>query len=155
MMTLRQQATLPTPSALPAMSQAELTSAEEKAGATCEPSGPSAIRCTTTTQREELLARFDARGKLAAIDRVRYGLSPADATQAIHDKTFEATTRFGAAPTRTWGEANADYLARPLRQAGFEYRYVNVAIDVTVTHMGTGDGIVLREQQRSIPATGS
>lgn len=121
---------------------------EEASGRHCvvEQAGAS-LRCER--DRDEELARFDDAGALVALDRVRYGLSASDGETALADLLTASRTRLGS-PARSWGEPTASFLDRPLRQAGFEYRFADVAIDVTATHMGR-DGIVVREQHRAMP----
>lgn len=128
-------------------SRDRFTAGEEASGRSChaEQSGAT-IRCEGNGT--EALARFDADGRLVALDRVRYGLAATDGERELGAMLTEARATLGE-PARTWGEATASYLAHPLRQAGFEYRFVDVALDVTATHLGR-DGIVLREQHRAM-----
>lgn len=128
-------------------SRDRFTTGEEASGRQChaEQSGAT-VRCEGNGT--ESLARFDPDGRLVALDRVRYGLAAADGERELGAMLTEARATLGE-PGRTWGEATASYLAHPLRQAGFEYRFVDVALDVTATHLGR-DGIVLREQHRAM-----
>jgi hypothetical protein len=122
--------------------------AEEASGRHCvvEQAG-SSVRCEQ--DRDEELARFDDAGGLVAFDRVRYGLSAADGETALAALLTASRGDLGP-PARSWGQATAAFLDSPLRQAGFEYRFADVAVDVTATHMGR-DGIVVREQHRAMP----
>ena len=128
-------------------SRDDFTAREEASGGRChaEQSGAT-IRCEG--KGTEALARFDPDGRLVALDRVRYGFAAADGERELGAMLTEARATLGE-PARTWGESTASYLAHPLRQAGFEYRFVDVALDVTATHLGQ-DGIVLREQRRAM-----
>ena len=120
---------------------------EESAGARCaiEPAGAS-VRCAD--QRGEVLARFDPADHLVALDRVQYGLSAEAGELALTRMLADARLRLGE-PARQWGERSASYLGSPLRQAGYEYRFADVAIDVTATHLGRS-GVVVREQHRAV-----
>jgi hypothetical protein len=122
--------------------------AEEASGRRCvvEQAGAS-VRCER--DRDEELARFDDAGALVAFDRVRYGLTAEDGETALAALLTASRSDLGP-PARSWGEGTAAFLDRPLRQAGFEYRFADVAVDVTATHMGR-DGIVVREQHRAMP----
>lgn len=123
------------------------TAGEQAAGRRCnvEQAGAT-VRCEG--ESTEALARFDPQGHLVAVDRVRYRLPPEDGERELAALQTNARETLGE-PARTWGEATASYLAHPLRQAGFEYRFADVALDVSVTNLGR-DGIVLREQHRSM-----
>lgn len=131
-----------------AVSRDRFIAVEETAGARCtvEPTATS-VRCEY--EHGEVLARFDPADQLVALDRVRYGLSAEDGERALTRMLADARLRLGD-PARLWGEPTASYLDSPLRQAGYEYRFTDVAIDVTATHLGR-DGVVLREQHRAVP----
>ena len=120
---------------------------EESAGRRCtvESSGAT-VRCDGADG--EALARFDAGGHLVAVDHVRYGLGAADAERELAAILAGSRSTLGE-PSRTWGEATASSLARPLRQTGFEYRFSDVAVDVTATNLGR-DGVVIRQQHRAM-----
>lgn len=120
---------------------------EESAGGRCaiEPAFASA-RCEDP--RGEVLARFDPTDHLVALDRVHYGLSAEDGERALTHMLADSRLRLGE-PARQWGERTASYLGSPLRQAGYEYRFADVAIDVTATHLGRS-GVVVREQHRAV-----
>lgn len=122
--------------------------AAEASGARCVvEQADASVRCER--HRDEELARFDGAGALVAFDRVRYGLSAEDGEAALADLLASSRSDLGP-PARSWGQPTAAFLASPLRQAGFEYRFADVAVDVTATHMGR-DGIVVREQHRAMP----
>lgn len=118
----------------------------EAHGATCatELEG-SAVRCTV--RDGETLARFDPRARLVATDDVRYGLSPEEAAGTLEAELASSRRAYGE-PSKVWGERTSTFLSSPLRQAGFAYRFSDVALDVTVTKLG--EGLVLRVQRRSI-----
>lgn len=99
--------------------------------------------------RGETVARFDPRGALVGADHVRYVASAEDASAIFGALTLARSGRLGA-PSRSWGSTSASYLAEPLRQAGVAYRFADVAVDLSATHLGHGR-IAIREQVRSIP----
>ncbi|GAC1521393.1 MAG: hypothetical protein NVS3B10_22250 [Polyangiales bacterium] len=140
--------TAPLRDTLLAVSRAHFIAVEETARGRCavDPASTS-VRCES--EHGEVLARFDPADQLVALDRVRYGLSAEDGERVLTRMLADARLRLGD-PTRLWGEPTASYLGGPLRQAGYEYRFTDVAIDVTVTHLGR-DGLVLREQHRAVP----
>lgn len=121
----------------------------ETRGASCasELDG-AAVRCTVVDG--ETLARFDPRGRLVATDDVRYGLSPEEGASTLASRLSNARQAYGD-PSKTWGETTSAFLSSPLRQAGFAYRFSDVALDVTVTRLG--EGLVLRVQRRSVTST--
>ncbi len=105
------------------------------------------IRCEGS--RGELVARFDPRGTLVGADHVRYVAAADDACTVFAELAAVRADRFGA-PSRSWGSTSPSYLSEPLRQVGVAYRFVDVAVDLSVTHLGAGR-IAIREQVRSIP----
>ena len=129
-------------------SRRRFVAVEERNGARCkvDPAGAT-VRCEN--ERSEVLARFDPADRLVALDRVQYGLSAEDGGRVLADMLADARLHLGE-PARLWGERSAVYLGSPLRQAGYEYRFADVAIDVTATHLGR-DGVVLRQQHRAVP----
>lgn len=96
-----------------------------------------------------LVARFDAKGLLVGLDRRGGAVDPAAALQAFEERVRAYETDFGS-PHLRGGEASVAFLSSPLRQAGVRYRFDDLSIDVTVTHLGSG--VILREQVREIPA---
>lgn len=97
----------------------------------------------------ELVARFDPSGALVGADRMRYVSDAAEAALLFREIAAAQAVRFGA-PSRSWGSSSSSYLAEPLRQVGVAYRFVDVAVDLSATHLGPGR-IAVREQMRSIP----
>ena len=97
----------------------------------------------------EVVARFDPRGTLVGADRVRYVADEADASALFGELAAARYRRLGA-PSRSWGDTSPSYLAGPLHQVGVAYRFVDVAVDLSATHLGHGR-IAIREQVRSIP----
>jgi hypothetical protein len=132
--------------------EAFLASAEVD-GARCEDeSGGALVRCVLGSRDEERVARVDPEGRLVAVDAVRYGLTSTEAARTLADLAAKATASYGA-PARAWGEPTEAFLDAPLRQAGFSYRFRDVALDVTVTRLegASRGGIVLRTQHRAVP----
>jgi hypothetical protein len=131
----------------------QLVHLREESGGRCDVElGGAAVRCPPSPGApEELLARFDPAGRLVALDGVRYGLDGEEAEALLSVLAGEARAHYGA-PTRAWGEATATFLARPLRQAGFSYRFADLAVDVTATRFddGAASGVVLRTQHRAV-----
>ena len=130
---------------------AELAEREEARGSRCATELAGAVvRCERADG--EILGRFDLDHRLVGIDEVRYGLSAENGAAAIDERLTSARTAYGSDPTRRWGEARAAFLGAPLRQAGFAYRFSDLAVDVTVTKLDEGgQGIVLRVQHRAVP----
>jgi hypothetical protein len=122
------------------------TSAQD--GEACEEELEGAlVRCDGP--RGELVARFDPNGTLVGADRMRYVVEVEDATMIFRELAKADATRLGT-PTRTWGESSEAFLGQPLHQVGASYRFEDVAVDLSVTHLGTGR-IAIREQVRAIP----
>ena len=105
------------------------------------------VRCEGS--QGEVVARFDPRGALVGADRVRYLTEAKDACLLFDELAAARADRLGA-PSRSWGITSPSYLAEPLRQVGVAYRFVDVAVDLSATHLGSGR-IAIREQVRSIP----
>lgn len=105
------------------------------------------VRCDG--ERGEVVARFDPRGVLIGADRVRYLAAAPEASALFSELAAAQSTRLGA-PSRSWGNPSAAYLALPLHQVGISYRFADVAVDLSATHLGAGR-IALREQVRAIP----
>lgn len=128
----------------------------EADGARCDDENDGAVvRCVLPAgdHEEERLARVDREGRLVAVDCVRYGLTSLEASRALEELSVKARSSYGA-PARVWGEPTAAFLDAPLRQAGFAYRFEDLAVDVTVTRLRgpARGGIVLRSQHRAVPA---
>jgi hypothetical protein len=99
----------------------------------------------------DVFFRFDPKHTLVAVDAMHDG---APVGQAIH--YFEAASRklesdFGP-PTPT-PMPTPESLAEPFTRSAFEYRFRDLAVDLTVTNLGD-KGIVVREQYRAIPKDG-
>ena len=120
------------------------------ADATCrEELGGASVTCTGA--RAETVARFDPEGRLVGLDRSQERSTAEEAGRDL-DARFAARSGLGA-PERRWGEATAAYLDRPLRQAGASWRFRDLAVDVTATHLA--GGVVVREQHRLLgPGSG-
>ena len=128
--------------------RAAFVGASAARGDTCDSELEGAlVRCEGS--QGELVARFDPSGALVGADRMRYVAEVEEATVLFEDLAKAEATRFGA-PERTWGTTSAAYLGEPLRQVGVAYRFVDVAVDLSATHLGPGR-IAVREQVRSIP----
>ena len=97
----------------------------------------------------EVVARFDPSGALVGADRMRYVAGAAQASSLFREMAAAEAERFGS-PERSWGSASSSFLAEPLRQVGVAYRFVDVAVDLSATHLGSGR-IAVREQVRAIP----
>lgn len=106
--------------------------------------GGALVICTRT--EDETVARFDRDGILVGLDRsfVRTSAQVAAGTLVLR---LEARRALGA-PERTWGEPTGAFLSAPLRQAGASWRFRDLAVDVTATHLA--GGVVVREQQRLV-----
>jgi hypothetical protein len=96
-----------------------------------------------------LVARFDRQGLLVGLDRQDASRTPDAALRVFSARVHDYETQYGA-PHGRGGDATVAFLSSPLRQVGVRYRFEDLAIDVTVTHLG--DGVVLREQVREVPA---
>lgn len=105
------------------------------------------VRCEGTGG--EVVARFDPHGVLVGADRMRYVADVDDASSLFGELASAGARRFGT-PSRSWGTSSPAYLAGPLHQVGVSYRFIDVAIDLSATHLGPGR-IAVREQLRSIP----
>lgn len=152
MPALRGQAVSPSNDAfgfeLGTTSRASFVAASVERGEQCEDELDGAlVRCEGS--RGETVARFDPRGALVGADHVRYVASAEDASVIFGALTVARSDRLGA-PSRSWGSTSPSYLAEPLHQAGVAYRFLDVAVDLSATHLGHGR-IAIREQVRSIP----
>ncbi len=96
-----------------------------------------------------LVARFDRHGLLVGLDRQLDASETAAALQAFELRVREHETRYGVAHTRA-GEASLEFLSAPLAQTSARWRFEDLALDVTVTHLGSG--AVVREQVRDASA---
>ena len=122
------------------------TSAE--AGQTCASEMEGAlVRCEGNAG--EIVARFDPKGMLVGADRVQLVHGVEEGTALYRALSSAETARLGT-PTRAWGNDTPAFLAEPLRQVGVAYRFEDVAVDLSLTHLGPGR-IALREQVRAIP----
>lgn len=124
---------------------------EEMKGAAvrCKGVGPDAVHAPAPGLAfSDVFFRFDPQGTLVAVDGMHDG---ATADQSVH--YFEAASHkleadFGApipSPMPT-----PETLAEPFSRAAFEYRFRDLAVDLTVTNLGDR-GVVVREQYRAIP----
>ncbi len=126
-----------------------LVAESEARGAVCvTENGGALVRCAGQ-EGGDVVARFDLRGVLVGADRLRY-VARTEVACAVYEGLAAAGVRRYGAPTRAWGESSPSYLSRPLRQVGVAYRFVDVAVDVSATHVGGGK-IAIREQVRAIP----
>lgn len=101
---------------------------------------------TCTSANDETVARFDREGLLVGLDRSQRRTT-AEAAAAELRLRLVARRELGA-PERTWGETTGAFLAVPLRQAGAAWRFRDLAVDVTATHLA--GGVVVREQHRLV-----
>ena len=115
------------------------------AAATCrEELGGASVTCTAA--RSETVARFDHDGRLVGLDRSDERSSAEEAGRELRARL--ASRADLGAPERRWGEATAAFLDAPLRQAGATWRFRDLAVDITATHLA--GGVVVREQHRLI-----
>lgn len=127
------------------------TCSEEMKGAAarCKGVGGEAVHAPAAGLAfSDVFFRFDTQGTLMAVDAMHEG-APAD--QAIH--YFEAASRklatdFG--PPTPSPMPTAESLGEPYTRAAFEYRFRDLAVDLTATNFGA-TGVVVREQYRAIP----
>lgn len=120
----------------------------EAAGDHCETELEGAL-VTCEGSQGELVARFDPSGALVGADLMRYVADAEGAAILFRELAAAEALRFGT-PSQSWGSSSSSYLAEPLRQVGVAYRFVDVAVDLSATHLGPGR-IAVREQVRSIP----
>jgi len=100
---------------------------------------------------EDLFFAFDPGGKLVALDVMHRGASADDASRLLDDATARLRRVLGAGPTSTSGDRTSTYLtSAPLAQSAIEYRFRDLAVDVSATNFGDR-GIIVREQYRAIP----
>ena len=118
------------------------------AGDACETELEGAL-VTCEGSQGELVARFDPSGALVGADLMRYVADVEDAAVLFRERAAAEALQFGT-PSQSWGSSSSSYLAEPLRQVGVAYRFVDVAVDLSATHLGPGR-IAVREQVRSIP----
>ncbi len=136
----------------------------EGAGAVCsEEMKGAAIRCKGVGSDavhapaqglafSDVFFRFDPKGTLVAVDGMHDGAPADQAIQYFEAASHKLETDFGApnpSPMPT-----AELLAEPFSRAAFEYRFRDLAVDLTVTNLGDR-GVVVREQYRAIPKDGS
>ena len=105
------------------------------------------VRCEGA--QGEIVARFDPKGMLVGADRVKLVEGVEEGSALYRALSSAETARLGT-PTRAWGNDSPAFLAEPLRQVGVAYRFEDVAVDLSLTHLGPGR-IALREQVRAIP----
>lgn len=101
---------------------------------------------TCASAEDETVARFDREGALVGIDRSQRRTT-AEAAAAELRLRLVAREELGT-PERSWGETTGAFLAAPLRQAGASWRFRDLAVDVTATHLA--GGVVVREQHRLV-----
>ncbi|MEO6417920.1 MAG: hypothetical protein ABIP39_00835 [Polyangiaceae bacterium] len=146
--------------ALGSSTKSEILGWADGAGASCsEEMKGAAVRCRGVASDavhapapgllySDVFFRFDTKGILVAIDAMHDG---ATADQAIH--YFETASRKLEAdygPATPSPMPTAESLAEPFTRAAFEYRFRDLAVDLTATNLGD-KGIVVREQYRAIP----
>jgi len=134
--------------ALGVTTRASFVAARVAGGDQCEDELEGAL-VTCEGSHGELVARFDPSGALVGADRMRYVADVEDAAVLFREIAASEAMRLGT-PSRSWGSTSSAYLAEPLRQVGVAYRFVDVAVDLSATHLGAGR-IAVREQVRSIP----
>jgi hypothetical protein len=100
---------------------------------------------------DDLFFVFDPAGKLVALDVMHKGASADDASRLLDDAFARLRRVLGSPPTATSGDRTSTYLtSAPLAQAAIEYRFRNLAVDVSATNFGDR-GVIVREQYRAIP----
>jgi hypothetical protein len=119
-----------------------------------------ALRCTDVDPKalddgavpiDDLFFVFEPSGKLVALDVMHRGASAEDASKLLDDAATRLVRVLGAPPTSTSGDRTSTYLtSAPMVQSGLEYRFRDLAVDVSATNFGDR-GVIVREQYRSIP----
>lgn len=123
------------------------TTAAQADGPGCAWDVPDALlRCPDADG--SLVARFDHAGVLVGLDRQDTARSPDAALRLFEERVRGYESQYGT-PHGRGGEASVSFLSAPLRQASVRYRFDDLALDVTATHLG--QGVVLREQIREVP----
>lgn len=104
-----------------------------------------------TVPIDDLFFVFDPAGKLVALDVMHQGASPDDASRLLDDASARLRRVLGVPPTSTTGDRTSTYLtSAPLAQTAIEYRFRDLAVDVSATNFGDR-GVIVREQYRAIP----
>ena len=119
-----------------------------------------AVRCTDVDPKslddglipiDDLFFAFSPDGKLVALDVMHRGASAEEASRLLDDASARLARVLGAPPTSTNGDRTSTYLtSAPMAQSGLEYRFRDLAVDVSATNFGDR-GVIVREQYRSIP----
>jgi len=139
--------------------KADVTSWGSSVGATCrEETGGAALRCESagrpiSAENEvpirDAFFRFDPRGVLVGVDLMRDGTDGEKAAVVLTTIT-ERISRAAGPPTTVQGTASPAHLGGYMNRAASEFRFIDYAADVSATNFGD-DGVVVREQYRSIP----
>lgn len=116
--------------------------------------GGGALRCTGARDGNgalrDLYARFDPSSRLVALDLLREGTAGEEAARCFREREAELARGLGA-PSASAGEPSAAYLgAAALRQASARHRFADFTAELSATNLA-GDGVVVREQYRTIP----
>jgi hypothetical protein len=146
---------------LSATTRADVTAWTTAHGLTCKDEvAGTAVRCNDVDPKmlddgqvpiDDLFFVFDPAGKLVALDVMHRGATGDDASRLLDDATARLRRLLGAPPTATSGDRTSTYLtSAPLVQSGIEYRFRDLAVDVSATNFGER-GVIVREQYRSIP----
>lgn len=131
----------------------QLTCSVEASGTAlrCERTAPGPIGDLSI---RDLYARFDATGRLVAIDLMSEGMDAETAARRFESTRARLAGELGA-PATSSGEATGAYLAdKPFRRAAVQFRFADYAADLSATNLARG-GVVVREQYRSIPPVAS
>lgn len=119
----------------------------ESTSTTCERvSGGALVRCAD--QGRDVALRFDPAELLVGFDRAQPMTDPASASARFDDSLAELERTFGPAHSKL-GSTSASDLSAPLRRGSASWRFADLAIDLSVTHVGPH--LVLREELRDVP----
>lgn len=131
-------------------------------GATCsEEMKGAAVRCKGVASQavrapasglafSDVFFRFDTHDALMAVDAMHEGAPADQAVRYFEEASRKLATDFG--PPTPSPMPTAESLAEPYTRAAFEYRFRDLAVDLTATNLGA-TGVVIREQYRAIPTS--
>ena len=145
---------------LGASTKSEVMDWAKASGATCsEEMKGAAVRCKGVASEavrapaaglafSDVFFRFDTKDALTAVDAMHEGAPPEQAIRYFEAASRTFATDFG--PPTPSPMPTAESLGEPYSRAAFEYRFRDLAVDLTATNLG-GTGVVIREQYRAIP----
>jgi hypothetical protein len=105
------------------------------------------LKAIVVCENGSVLARLDGHDKLVGLD-VQVRAQAAEALGQFEARAGEWQTSFGNATQRN-GEASESFLAQPLRSAHVNYRFSDLALDLTVLNTG-GKALLVRTQIRDL-----